>query len=154
MRRQGYRPGDHKIVCDRTGFTVWASETTREWTGAVVRGGSYEPRHPQDFVRAKRDQQAVPDPRPPEIERFQGPLTTEVEEAAAAGTHTLVVCTTLRMQAGDAIGILLDSGDLHRTIILSLESDNRTMTIRDALPGATSPGKWVIDYTAVSPTPA
>lgn len=64
MRRRGYRPGDFLRTDDRTGFTVWASETRKEWTGAIVHRDVYEARHPQDYVRARVDRQSVPDPRP------------------------------------------------------------------------------------------
>lgn len=68
MKRK-YRPGDHLVQCDRTGFTVYASETVKEWNGLRVRKESAEPRHPQDFVKGVRDDQTVHDPRP-RNERF------------------------------------------------------------------------------------
>lgn len=59
-----YRPGDPWVICDRTGFKVRMSETVKEWTGLRVRREDWEPRHPQDFVRGRKDVQAVQDPRP------------------------------------------------------------------------------------------
>jgi hypothetical protein len=58
------RPGDFLRIDDRSGFCVYASETRKEWNGAIVDRRSYEARHPQDFVRARVDRQRVPDPRP------------------------------------------------------------------------------------------
>jgi hypothetical protein len=58
------RPGDFLRIDDRSGFCVYASETRKEWNGAIVDRRSYEARHPQDFVRARVDKQSVPDPRP------------------------------------------------------------------------------------------
>lgn len=55
-----YKPGDYFVQCDRTGFKIRASASKREWQGRVVREQDWEPRHPQDFVRGKRDEQRVP----------------------------------------------------------------------------------------------
>lgn len=62
--RDEYRHGDFNRICDRTGFKVKASETRHEWNGLIVRKESWEPRHPQDFVKARGDRQRVPYPRP------------------------------------------------------------------------------------------
>ncbi len=64
IRHPEYRPGDHLAICDRCGFTMWASEAMKTWDGLLVCKDDYEPRHPQDFVRARVDQQRVNDPRP------------------------------------------------------------------------------------------
>jgi hypothetical protein len=58
------RIGDHLVICDRSGFKCWASETLVEWTGLRVRRDlADKSRHPQDFVRAVPDKQAVANPR-------------------------------------------------------------------------------------------
>lgn len=64
--RYDARPGEFYRECDRTGFKVKASHTQREWNGLIVRRDSWEPRHPQDYLRARPDHPAVPDPRPVE----------------------------------------------------------------------------------------
>jgi len=47
-------PKPNYLICDRTGFRVPVSEgLVEEWTGAMVRKSSWEPRHPQDFVRSR-----------------------------------------------------------------------------------------------------
>jgi hypothetical protein len=58
-----YSPGDHNVICDRTGYKVKASRTVKEWNGSRVRIESFEIRHPQDFLRDKVDRQKVADPR-------------------------------------------------------------------------------------------
>lgn len=63
-RPQGYRSGDFLRQCDRSGQTVLASNTRKEWTGLIVREDLWEPRHPQDFVRAQADDMAVREGRP------------------------------------------------------------------------------------------
>lgn len=61
---------DYRVICDRTGFKLWASECKLEWNGAFVRRESWEPRQPQDLIRAFPDPQAVPIPRPEGGDRF------------------------------------------------------------------------------------
>jgi hypothetical protein len=72
------RQGDFLRVCERSGFTVWASDTVRQWDGLIVRKDLAEERHPQDFLRARRDNMRVPDPRPEPTPVFVGPLYTEI----------------------------------------------------------------------------
>lgn len=55
----------NSLICDRTGFRVPVSTgLRREWTGAMVRPQSWEPRHPQDMVRARPAERAAGSPRP------------------------------------------------------------------------------------------
>ena len=54
-----FAPGDYNVICDRTGFKVKASECEMEWNGLFVRKLSWEPRHPQDFIKGKVDDQTV-----------------------------------------------------------------------------------------------
>lgn len=66
----GYVPGDFWRQCDRCGFKTRSSQTKKEWTGLIVCGPCWEPRHPQDFVRGRPDRQAVQDPRPEQPDTF------------------------------------------------------------------------------------
>lgn len=59
-----YKHGDYKVQCDFSGFMCHASETRVTWQGYRVRKDFWEPRHPQDFVRAVTDDPSAPDPRP------------------------------------------------------------------------------------------
>jgi hypothetical protein len=61
--RTYYKPGDYYRICDRTGFKVRNSKSKKEWNNQIVRTKSWEPRHPQDFVRGIADYQGVPEPR-------------------------------------------------------------------------------------------
>ena len=62
-----------KVVCDRTGTDIWASDSVREWNGLIVDRRHADERHPQDFVRGKKDRQRVRDPRPEPTDVFQTP---------------------------------------------------------------------------------
>lgn len=68
-----YKPGAHNVVCDRTGFKVKSTDVKTEWTGAIVRRSSFEKRHPQDFVKGKKERIGVKNARPYPEPRF---LTT------------------------------------------------------------------------------
>ncbi len=59
-----YVPGDHYLICDECGFKVRASETRKRWDGLRVCTKDWEPRHPQDFVKGRKDRQTVPNARP------------------------------------------------------------------------------------------
>ena len=69
-RKSRYIPGDHWVICDRCGFAFRESETRLTWDNLVVCHKDWEPRHPQDFVRAEPDTiapQGNVRPEPPEI---------------------------------------------------------------------------------------
>lgn len=50
----GY-PEEHWVECQRCGFDFKESGTHHEWTGAIVCGGCFDYRQPQDFVRGRID---------------------------------------------------------------------------------------------------
>ena len=55
-----YKPGDWNSVCARCGFEYKASELRKTWDGFFCCEKCWEPRHPQDFVRARPDRMDVP----------------------------------------------------------------------------------------------
>lgn len=57
-RSPGWKKGGHWIICDRTGMAIRAEDAKEEWTGSVVAKDVWEPRHPQDFLRAMEDDQS------------------------------------------------------------------------------------------------
>lgn len=143
------RPGDYLMVDDRSGFTIRASRSRREWTGAIVEDGKWEPEHPQDSLPAFRDEQAVREARPEHTPAFVGALTTTLGAAASAGATVITLETSARMLAGDRIGINLDSKDMFRTTIQNIVSDT-DITISARLPGPASEGNQVTDWTAAA----
>lgn len=46
------RPGDWNVRCDRCGKKLKGSEARATWDNLYVCDRCWEPRHPQDFVRA------------------------------------------------------------------------------------------------------
>lgn len=58
-------PGPHvRGICQRCGFEYPLHKLRREWTGLLVCKEDYDVRHPQDYVRGVRDEQAVRNPSP------------------------------------------------------------------------------------------
>jgi hypothetical protein len=144
--------GDTLVVCDRSGFTVWRSDCVKEWNGLLVHKRFAETRHPQDFIRARREDLTVRDARPERAiadETFVGPLVTETTAAATAGATSLTVASTSRMTAADDIGVYLSNGDLHRNTISSVDTST-TLTLSSALAGAVDSGAKVIDFDATA----
>ena len=54
----GWKKGSHWVICDRTGMAIRAEDAKEEWTGSVVAKEEWEPRHPQDYYRAREDDQS------------------------------------------------------------------------------------------------
>lgn len=68
--------GDHNVRCDRSGFICKRSECREEWNGNLVRADLWEPRHPQDILRPKKDNQAVDIARPDQEDPPKGAVWT------------------------------------------------------------------------------
>jgi len=51
----GYKEGDNWVECDVCGMDIYASDIKRRWDGMLVCSEDYEVRHPQDFVRSRKD---------------------------------------------------------------------------------------------------
>lgn len=75
-----YKHGDFNRICDRTGFKHKASDTRMQWDGLIVHKDEWEERHPQDFVRAKADDQSVHHPRPETAPVFLNPNDVTEED--------------------------------------------------------------------------
>lgn len=64
-----YKPGDWNIRCDRCGKKMKGSEARETWNHLFVCGPCWEPRHPQDFVRARTENPTPPFVRcPPDVD--------------------------------------------------------------------------------------
>jgi len=82
----GYKPGDHWVVCDRSGAHILASEARKTWDGLLVAPSDWEPRHEQDFVRGRSDNTSVEDPRPQPKDKFIEVTYTADAEALPTST--------------------------------------------------------------------
>lgn len=90
--------GDYNAVCDRCNFKYKASELLEEWTGLKVCSLCWEPRHPQDFIRSKPDQQPLPWTRPEPADVFIGSssgIACDAQEFMPLFPVPIVVDTTI-----------------------------------------------------------
>lgn len=145
-----YRAGDFYRICDVCGFQYRASQTRKRWDNLMVCLADFEERHPQDFVRGRKDNQNVPEPRPEPIDTLVGPLTTTTTAAAVAGATTINVELSTRMQSGDHIGIMLASGNVHRAVINVIVSATQITIVAPGLSGSVASGALIINYDAVA----
>lgn len=148
-RSDRYRPGGFYRISDRDGSRRRASDTRKEWTGAIVGKDEFEDRHPQDFVRGKKDNQSVPDARPEAIDHFVGPLKTETAEASIAGDNSIVVADATRFRPGDDIAFYLANGDRVRMTILSIIGNE--FFFDGNLKWNVDVGSAVTNFTAIAP---
>lgn len=144
-----YRPGDFWRICERTGFKVLASRTSKEWTGEIVRDLSWEARHPQDMVRGRADNQTVPDPRPPGRDVFQGGAITSLTAEAAPGTYLLTVDDATGFTGDDLIRVMLDNGEAVQVNIFAISGN--TLSLFTPLPGLALTGATVSYVQAGTP---
>ncbi len=74
-RREDYfAPGDWNAICDGCGAKLKASRLRKDWQGWMKCHLCWEPRHPQDFVRARQGAEPAPVP----FTRAPGELTFTV----------------------------------------------------------------------------
>lgn len=59
-----YKKGCWNVICDSCGFQFKSDEVKKRWDGLIVCKDDFETDHPQKFVRARVDKQAVPFTRP------------------------------------------------------------------------------------------
>ena len=65
-----YKHGDPNAICERCGHKYKRSQLRKTWDGLDVCPYDFEHRHPQDFLRAKEDRQAIEDPSPESPDSF------------------------------------------------------------------------------------
>ncbi len=56
--------GRHKFVCDVDGMVYYSEHKRTRWDGAIVHKDNWEPRHPQDLIKAVKEDTSVKDARP------------------------------------------------------------------------------------------
>lgn len=135
-----YILGDHWVICDRCGFKIRRSKASKTWDGLLVCTKScWEPRHPQDFVRARADRQSVRDARPDMQDMFG---TTAMKVAGSVDDLTVDVDSISGIADGDSIGITLDSGMIQWTAVSGTPAGD-TVTLLEALDGAAAIGNVV-----------
>lgn len=64
MKKNYYLSGEWNVTCDVCSKKIKAHEAKHRWDGFIVCVDDWEPRHPQDFVKANTDKITVPFQRP------------------------------------------------------------------------------------------
>lgn len=60
-----YSPGEYNVACFQCGRKFKSGVMRKHWQGYLVCPEHWEPRHPQDFVRAVPDYMGVDNAQPP-----------------------------------------------------------------------------------------
>ena len=63
-----YKHGSYNALCDVCQFKYKASDLKKRWDGLYVCRDDYETRHPSDFQKGVKDDQAIPWSRPDTLE--------------------------------------------------------------------------------------
>ena len=130
MAKSYYKPGDYNVICDRCGGQYKRSECAIEWNGLLTcLRGCWEERHPQDFVRAKEDRQAVPIARPDISFEM---ATTTLSSSASKDDVSIEVASVANISKRDSIGVGLNDGSVFWTFVIEDPSGN-TVTINNGL---------------------
>lgn len=156
-RKLAYKPGSYYRVDDRTGFCERAEHTRKQWNNIYTRPQSWEARQPQDFVKGRRDNQNVPDPRSLAPNQFIGVQTT-ISLFCPQGSRLVAFASVAGMSVGDFVSILLDDGNVLITQIESFTTGDFStdfssdfsiigIQIGTPLPYSTSSGNDVIDIS-------
>ncbi len=85
MNADNFVPGQWNAICDGCGRQFKSGELHRDWKKLMKCSQCWEPRHPQDFVRAKPDDMSVPWSRPPQADNFVSSGHSAVAGVAIAG---------------------------------------------------------------------
>lgn len=96
-----YVRGDHNAQCDECGLGYKFSGLKLRWDNAWVCSGCWEPRQPQDFVRAVKDDPSVRVARPRIV---ASPVTTLVGNITASST-------TINIATGSGVNFPATSGN-------------------------------------------
>lgn len=75
--RDRFVSGTYSAICDECGFKFKATDLRMRWDNMFVCSKCWEPRHPQDFVRSRVDNQRVTIARPDEDRFEQRPVTPD-----------------------------------------------------------------------------
>lgn len=91
--RRRHRVGRHLVMDEESGFVHYDDKMVKRWDGAYVVAKSMEHRHPQDFVRVRKEGQVktpiVPEPLLPTVDTTQQPFIglTGIVTPVGAASH-------------------------------------------------------------------
>lgn len=133
--------GPYRAICDLCGRKRHASELKMTWDNFFVCADTcWQPRHPQDFVEGKADDQTVPIARPDVVQTMG---TTTLSVAAAKNATAVTLSSVSGLADRDAIGIELDDGNCHWTFSDGSPTGGGVVTLGSFLFGVASVGNTV-----------
>ena len=135
-----YKPGDWKMICDRTGGQYYASEMRfEERTGLWVHKDFYDPEHPQEHIESIPDDQSVPVARPDTIASMG---ETTLASSASAWATSLTLTSASGLEQYDPIAIVLNDSTTHHTFITA-DPATGVVTLNDGIYKAADSGNVV-----------
>lgn len=135
--------GPYRAICDQCGRKRHASELRLTWDNFFVCADTcWQPRHPQDFVQGRADDQTVPIVRP-DVPQTMGETTIfAVGPGGTKNATTVTLTSTVGIGDRDTLGIVLDTGECHWTFSDGAPVGN-IVRLGSYLPGETSTGNTV-----------
>lgn len=103
-----YVAGEWNAVCDRCGFHFKSGALKKEWTGLMVCGQCWEPRHPQTLIKVPEEQGAPPWTRPEPEDVFIDEPTFSFDFSATPLTGQYAIVSTFSITS-DPSGIVTSS---------------------------------------------
>ena len=82
-----FESGKWLVICDVCGFRKKSDEVLKRWDGLIVCKEDYETRHPQDFIRAIKEDTSVPFTRPEPTDTF---VTVDVVASTVGVQETTI----------------------------------------------------------------
>lgn len=95
FKGNGWKKGDNYAICDVCGLRYLSSELSKRWDGLVVCEDDWESRHPQEFVRAVKD----------------NPIARGFIRLEPTDTFVTPLCSTRIAIAGQAIASCMIAGN-------------------------------------------
>ena len=128
-------PGSYNAICDVCGLKYKASELSRRWDGAMVCEADYETRHPQEFVRARRDNPKLPFIRP-DIDSEDIAITLDCNAFEFETTTNVAFQSMLQAWANPTVPFIYDVYKLHTV--------GGTVTVPDGITVRVN-CEWIVD---------
>ena len=108
-----YIPGGNWGICQRCSFQYRAKDLKKEWTNLLVCGDCWEPRHPQDFIRGRKENIIPPVVSPEPTDKFIDITFADTQTDIPEGTfgdYTISVGTFYLVTGSDE-NLVTDTGD-------------------------------------------
>ena len=124
MQEHRYIPGDQWGICDICGFKYRRSSLRMNWKRQLVCKADFEPRHPHERLRAKKDKIYVANARPRPVDRH---ASFGVDRDGIATAQTPAGASNLTLN-----GVFATSGkatlDVDRRITIYSDGDESGLT--------------------------